>query len=212
MTKREILAYASGLFDGEGCITISDAPVKSNGNEKTSRQMQLRVTVNNTHEGVIDFLRGVFAGTKTRSDHAHRANPNYQPIWHWEVISRQALSALKLMLPYLRVKRRQAEIAIQFQNHITLWHHRKTVFMHRGRITGVAPLPAHVWRQREMWKMELESINGRRGLARKLKYVHAVATTDPESPHIAGSDSLNSEDGKLGEEPSKNAPALAEVN
>ncbi len=43
-----------------------------------------------------------------------RHKPN-KPFWTWVVCSRKAASFLKLFLPYLQIKRPQAELALAFQ-------------------------------------------------------------------------------------------------
>ncbi|MBU2249327.1 MAG: hypothetical protein KKD77_21445, partial [Gammaproteobacteria bacterium] len=48
----------------------------------------------------------------------YERNPRAKPSWVWEVRSKKAGEFLKLVLPYLQIKKPQAELAIQFQEGI----------------------------------------------------------------------------------------------
>ncbi len=101
--KRTDLAYTAGIIDGEGWICI----------KRTPRAYQITVGVGNTNEWLINWLQFSFGGgVYPRTGLAD----NQKPQWHWNLSTRQAGNFLKLILPYLRIKRPQAELAIQFQS------------------------------------------------------------------------------------------------
>jgi len=45
----------------------------------------------------------------------HLKNPKWKDSWVWTTVSNQALDWLKMMLPYLKLKKQEAIIAIKFQ-------------------------------------------------------------------------------------------------
>lgn len=104
------LAYAAGLIDGEGCITIlRRAP--SAKNQQRSASCQLAVIVAMGDPGPVDFLQRCFPASRTqrtdrRTDYC---------VHRWATCSRKAADFLDAVLPYLQGKRRQAEKAIEFQ-------------------------------------------------------------------------------------------------
>jgi hypothetical protein len=98
-------AYTAGLIDGEGCITIPHrTPEQAH---RPSRVAYLRVSVNMMDGECIDFLYGVWGGNiHNRKD----------GLVYWELNGDKAREMLKKILPFLRAKKDQAELAIQFQS------------------------------------------------------------------------------------------------
>ena len=102
--KRTDLAYIAGIVDGEGSISISRYGGKRNSS-------YCRLTVTNTSEWLIRWLQFSLGGSVSvykRKEESHKI------AYNWYLNEHLTLDALKLILPYLRIKRPQAEIAIQF--------------------------------------------------------------------------------------------------
>ena len=107
-SKHAILAYTAGIIDGEGCIRIN----KRHSNRcRVGFELQLNVRVRNTNEWLIRWLQFQFGGS-IRSD---KQKGNRKDAWEWCLGTRQALEFLKQILPYLQIKRPQAELAVEFQ-------------------------------------------------------------------------------------------------
>lgn len=109
------LAYLAGLFDGEGSIVICCSSGKKN---RIASSYWLQVGITNTDRELIDWLYDTFGGHI--SDNSH--SPSYKrqrPCWAWRVTTREAGRFLKSIYPYLRIKKNQAEIAIEFQEHMS---------------------------------------------------------------------------------------------
>ena len=106
------LAYFAGLFDGEGCVQIAHHKPQRG---KRTEQHTLRCSVNMVNKDCVNsFL--VFRGSmcqKTRD----KGNPKWQPQWTWSISSNQALVFLETLLPFIRLKREQFELAIEFQEY-----------------------------------------------------------------------------------------------
>jgi len=106
--KRTDLAYVAGIIDGEGCIDIS---VRNRPGHKYP-DMTLRVTVVSTDLWLCEMLRFGFGGNARQRvpERGHRL-----PQWDWRIERGKARDFLKLILPFLHLKKPQAELAITFQ-------------------------------------------------------------------------------------------------
>ena len=109
--KRTELAYIAGIVDGEGYIGISADHRKRNPVRPCWR---LRVSVTNNNEWLMQYLKFAFGGSVTM-----KSGSRVKPCYDWVLNRGKAAEFLKLILPYLRLKRPQAEIAIKFQSGIT---------------------------------------------------------------------------------------------
>jgi LAGLIDADG-like domain len=103
----ETLAYLAGLFDGEGSIFI----LRKVRNGRNYYWMEISIT--NTDKGLIDWIQSVVGGRKSLQPETYTANG--KPIFRWRASSIQASSFLQMVMPWLRIKRDRAEIAISFQ-------------------------------------------------------------------------------------------------
>lgn len=108
--KKTDLAYIAGIIDGDGCITIKSAVFTGS----RRRQFQVVVILASTEEWLCQYLRMTFGGGRVRLKQPP-TNSNQRPIWDWRVYSREAYGMLKVLLPYLKIKRPQAELAVKFQ-------------------------------------------------------------------------------------------------
>ena len=102
-------AYLAGILDGEGCVMISR---KKSKRSRGGYAFALVVTVTNTCRPLLDHLCAVtgFGNIAPHSD----SRPNMKQAWIWSLWSNQAKSVLCRVLPFLVVKKLQAELAIKF--------------------------------------------------------------------------------------------------
>jgi hypothetical protein len=105
-TDERDLIYLAGLVDGEGTITALRQTRVQTGNES----IHCRVIVANTYEPLMEWLANTFGG-KLSAPHKTRS-PLHKPVLTWYVGSTQAVLLCQHLVPYLKVKRRQAEIVI----------------------------------------------------------------------------------------------------
>ena len=103
----EIAAWHAAFVDGEGCITII--------NFRKENRRRVIVGVYNTCLPVLESIKSDFCG-HSRIDPTKMDRPYQKQPYKWCVTSYQAVSYLKPLIPYLRIKRRQAEIVIDFQS------------------------------------------------------------------------------------------------
>jgi hypothetical protein len=99
-------AYIAGLFDGEGCVLISTK-------QRFGRAVfWLEISITNTDKPVLDWILATVGGRMQKKPHNKKGN---RDLWRWRASSREAAGVLEILLPYLRIKREQARLAIEFQ-------------------------------------------------------------------------------------------------
>ena len=96
-------AYAAGIVDGEGSIAIS-------GRLKTA----LFVTVSNSDPRVCIWLKERYGGFVYQSPGRIRNGKQTRIIYQWRCASATAGQFLKIIYPYLVIKKEQAEIAFAY--------------------------------------------------------------------------------------------------
>ena len=110
MRKEAVLAYTAGIIDGEGSIHLTKG---RNRKLKQGYCISLVISVGNTNEWLVQWLKMQFGGQVYYKD---CQNPKWKPCWTWIIANKQAGEFLELILPYLQIKRPQAEIALDFQS------------------------------------------------------------------------------------------------
>ncbi len=113
------LAYCAGLIDGEGCISISRTDQKkksTNGQEYYSKgfRLFLNMTLNDSRKP-LDFLVGILGGKIYKHN---RKTKNGGDLFSWYCDGNRALKAIKKIKDYLIIKKKEALLGIEFQNHI----------------------------------------------------------------------------------------------
>lgn len=105
-----LLAWVAGIFDGEGSLTIKRS------NRSGTVHYQLWVTVGMSdrpeNEKALKILQKAFGGNISRI----KPKGNRIGAVAWTVVSNQALECLKKVIPYLVIKKKQAELLIEFQS------------------------------------------------------------------------------------------------
>ena len=113
------LAYIAGILDGEGCISICK---QRDSTRRMGVRYQLRILVANSEEWLLNWLKFSFGG---RVYKAREADSTHKACWRWIIDSHQALEFLKLVYPYLHLKRGQVELALTFQQAKKRGYHTK---------------------------------------------------------------------------------------
>ncbi len=108
-TKLDI-RYVAGLVDGEGCISIYVEKRAPRSGQKRPAVV-VHFTVEMTHAGIIQALHEQFGGSIYHRKTSR--NPNAKERYCWNISQRSAVPLLKRLLPHLRVKKQQAELALK---------------------------------------------------------------------------------------------------
>jgi len=156
-------AWMAGFFDGEGTIFIErDSPRPLKG--KLSPRYLLRVAAVNTVYSALEPFRTYFGGQLVET----KLGTN-RPLYAWSTRSKIAMKFLEALLPYLRVKQKQAELGIFFQKKLR----------HHG---GNAPMPQAYLAERERIRQAIQELN----MGWPTPTVIDVSPQDMQLPLIAG--------------------------
>mgnify|MGYP001571827042 CR=1 FL=1 len=107
--EQKELAYYAGLFDGEGCIHIARIHTQK---RRLTYQLVCRVSMYSL--SVLQGLRSRFGGS-IYYEKKHPTSNKYGLLWSWSLFSRGAGAFLNEVEPYLKIKKTQAKLALQFQ-------------------------------------------------------------------------------------------------
>lgn len=109
MVTKEELAYWAGFIDGEGSICI----IKSVSLPKRYKNSRYQITLqaSNTNREIMEKMLETFGGSLLIRDRHEKDKISYE----WKASSLKAVWILKRLLPYFKVKKSQAELAIKFQ-------------------------------------------------------------------------------------------------
>jgi len=99
-----IVAYIAGFFDGEGSIFIS----------KGTHQYFLCVNISNTNLSILEDINKI-TGLGSVSE-SHDARKNSSKLFRIRFYCNEAKAFLEQVYPFLRIKKAQAELAIEFQS------------------------------------------------------------------------------------------------
>jgi hypothetical protein len=106
--NEKVLAYFAGLFDGEGCINVTEVKPRPG---RCSPTFQTLAQVSMTDRRSLDLLMDSFGGSIRLA-----SKKGARPIWIWRVYHKTAKQFLEAILPYLVVKKLQAELLIELEN------------------------------------------------------------------------------------------------
>lgn len=104
-----VLAYIAGIVDGEGSICIYTHKCR------TSRAGQMKAVISNTNRELLEFVQLYFGGSISAVNSAVNKARGRKTCYQWVVASQKALHFLEPIEPFLRVKKLQAQIAIEYQ-------------------------------------------------------------------------------------------------
>lgn len=142
LTVAEV-AYLAGIIDGEGSITI----YKYNRKPRLYSTYCLRLLITNTNKDLIYWIQSKLGkGCVNYIKSLHREKPALR----YNITSGKAAEVLKLVLPYLIVKKEQAEIGIAFREIIQ----QSKIERHVKGHTGMVEMPIE-------HKIEIESMHQR---------------------------------------------------
>jgi len=101
-------AYLAGFVDADGAITVSRYRVKKRKNP----QYGLRLAITNCDRGIMNWLVTLFGGNICLAN--SNAPQHHRTLWRWSLSGSSVEPVLVKLLPYLKVKDKQAEFGILF--------------------------------------------------------------------------------------------------
>jgi hypothetical protein len=106
-------ARLAAFIDGEGTIYINEPPRPYGRSARPQHHLQLMVS--NTDPRLMNWLKGTFDGCVYHIRNLKQPNPlAKRKVMHWQVNERLAFYLLEKILPYMIIKRQQAEVAMAF--------------------------------------------------------------------------------------------------
>jgi hypothetical protein len=122
-------AYLAGIVDGEGSIYIG----AFSSNPKTGTpHYQTNIEVNNTDTRLIDWLVNTFGGKKLAYTPKQTPKNSRKPVFRWIASGDRVTHMCEIMMPYLVIKVRQAQIMLKMRE----------TFNHTGIKKGMQGLPS----------------------------------------------------------------------
>uniref|UniRef100_A0A6M3JSH3 Putative HNH homing endonuclease n=1 Tax=viral metagenome TaxID=1070528 RepID=A0A6M3JSH3_9ZZZZ len=110
MIDSESAIYLAGFVDGEGCILINKRRV----NDHHNSQYILVLAIGTTSFEIIPFLKSL--GFYTCKGKAKNRPEHWKDLWLARISDKKAKDLLIAMLPYLKIKKEHAKLAIEFQD------------------------------------------------------------------------------------------------
>jgi hypothetical protein len=155
-------AWIAGFIDGEGCITIA-RQIRKN---RPSPSYRSYITVSNTNRDSLEYLRGHYGGVLYER-HEYRKDKrgkNWADAYDWYCPLRSATRLLTDILPYLRVKRQQAMLVLEFlATKKAFARNERRPSSKRG---GSAPLTGDEIAHRERLRLAVKRLNSKGQYAR----------------------------------------------
>lgn len=144
-------SYLAGIIDGEGSIYIG----AFSSNPKTGTPYyQTNIEVNNTNKGLIDWLVATFGGKDFSYTAKQTPKNSRKPVFRWIASGDRVTHLCEIIMPYLVVKKRQAEIMLKMRE----------TFKKTGAYKGRQGLPAvsqEVLEDRKQLETEMRSLHCR---------------------------------------------------
>ncbi len=102
-----LIGYLAGIIDGEGTINITVTKPKGYNNPRYTG----RIAIGMVNEEIIDLFHQRYGGSKRVE-----CVPNRKPIYRWMKVgdSQPLIDILEELLPCLIVKKRQAELVLEY--------------------------------------------------------------------------------------------------
>jgi len=110
--SRVDLVYTAGLFDGEGCISIPKTK-PSLKYRRITPSYELQIKITNNYLPVLDWLKENYGGSIYL--HSVKLPRNPHPVGDWYLTATKASEFLQSISPYLKIKDKEAIVAIGFQ-------------------------------------------------------------------------------------------------
>lgn len=107
--KRIELAYLAGMFDGEGSIIIHKHKAKKSSHHDA---YVVEACLGNTNEWIVRQFQFSFGGNVYLRK---KQTEQTQAIWAWQISANKAIPFLTTIIPFLKLKKTQAEIGLKFQ-------------------------------------------------------------------------------------------------
>lgn len=141
----EEVAYIAGIIDGEGSIGIYDITTNKKG--KRWHSVLVRITIANTCKDLFEWLIPRLPGCRVYWQ-AQTRKPNHRMCGRLTLDGTKGIALCERLIPYLNIKRKQAEIAVRFYS--------------EGNWTPGTRVSKEEWGRREALRQEFAEVMSKR--------------------------------------------------
>lgn len=144
--QREEIAYLAGLFDGEGtiCIQKDSRPLAKDNGRNWNPIYNITFRVGMTDRDAIEGFKEFF---KVGFIDCEKSYHRFRPMWRYSIRAKDdAKMVIEMIRPFLRVKRKQAELAMRY-------------FIDCPSLRGRYMSP-EVLQKKEQYYLEMKTLNG----------------------------------------------------
>ena len=171
MTMKEIMrAYLAGCLDCDGAFSIKRSTyhmrVRGDAGQPVFSE---RVMFAQVKPAVTLLLKEYFGG----SYHVDKAAaPNRKPIYRWQATDKNAILCVNAVLPYLKIKREQAELLLELRKVKELPRVQSGTFIMKNKWGFAVTMPRLV--------VSPEAIKAKEILFNKIKTINDVRSHQPQ--------------------------------
>ena len=119
MTDEQLIIWAAGFFDGEGCINIAHQNSRrklADGTPVTWVSHHLNVSICQKDPRPLQKFHEMFGG------HFYPYQAKGKTYWRWHTWSAGALHVIETLMPFMILKPERAAVAIKFQQSLTAYN------------------------------------------------------------------------------------------
>lgn len=153
LIPKEVLAYLAGLIDGEGYIGIKKSKYRRRiVKDCVSANYHERIQIRMVNEEAIKLFKETLGG-----NYYHEKRPyskSQKQLFCYQASDLRASQILKKLLPYLRVKRRDAELVLKLRKS------KEDKRSFRRGSPARRPMPKDVVNYREALYQEVKHLHG----------------------------------------------------
>ena len=110
MRKNELIAYLAGIVDGEGYVGIKKT---NNRSDCRNPQYHERIQVRMVDECVIKLFKDTFGGNYYKE--TNHSKYSKKPLYCYQASDKLAASIIKILIPFLVLKKRQAGLILNLR-------------------------------------------------------------------------------------------------
>lgn len=115
--KKTDLAYAAGVIDSDGCIYVDR--FKDKRKKHGLYVYALRIKVCQSDNQAVVWLSDTFGGSWREYPYdKYKYSNNKKPLFIWQINNMKAVELLKILIPYMKIKTKQAKLGIGYKDAI----------------------------------------------------------------------------------------------
>lgn len=131
LKRKEDKAYLAGLIDGEGCLHLRKLTFRYKEKRYTGYGLLLQIAV--TYKPILEWCkRTVGGGTLWKREDGRGKR---RTLWSWKIEHSMAEQLLRVIYPYLKIKKEEADIVFQYRDLVNR-HKQKRGYQKNGKFAG----------------------------------------------------------------------------